>query len=48
MTPDMIILTGLLAFNGPHFDLTPGPAPDSPLKVWDGSQWVSTGVTVTE
>ena len=38
-----------LAFNGPGYPPESGSAPvDSPLKVWDGTQWVPAGIKIEE
>jgi hypothetical protein len=47
MNPDLAILTVFVSMNGKNAGAPP-PAVESPLKVWDGTAWVSTGVTVTE
>lgn len=42
-----IIFVPPLGMRGPGWPPTPGGPPvDSPLKVWNGTEWVSTGVSV--
>lgn len=50
MDPEFVQVdfTVYLGPNGHPLIDPPTPPGDSPLKVWTGSEWVSTGVTVSE
>jgi len=46
MDPELTHNTSWAALNGKNADADPAPPVDSLLKVWTGSEWVSTGVSV--
>lgn len=47
MEPNLVIVTSWALINGRNAGGgTPSPPSASPLKVWNGSEWVSTGVSV--
>lgn len=46
MDPELVVNTVWTALNGKNVDGGGAEPVDSPLKVWTGSEWVSTGVSV--
>lgn len=47
MTPELLVWTPELMQRGPGWPPAEGSV-DSPLKVWDGSEWVPAGVKVED
>lgn len=50
MNPTLVIFQSTLGTNGPGYPPEGGapPPPDTPLKVWDGTQWQPAGIKVEE